>query len=320
VDDTFVPRFGLRWQPLDDQITFRASYGRGFRAPALAELYLPQSVAVTFNIPDPLRFNRPGSNANDSGTGQRQVRAGGNPLLAPEKSESVNVGVMFTPKALKGLSLSVDYYEVEVKNRIGQPATPAIILANPTLFPGAIVRADPTASDTANNLPGELREIRTVLGNYGSTQAKGFDFAAEYRFPATRLGRFSTRAVASIINSQTLRTRPDLPEVETVGLYEIPRWRGDASLSWTHEKASAAINVNYIGGFQDSSPSALFVKQQVTTDVQFSHALPWQSRVTIGVNNVFDRLPPATTFSTGYAERANNFLPRWAYVSVTKTF
>ena len=320
VGDTTVPRLGLRWQPVAEQITFRASWGKGFRAPALAELYLPQTVAVTFNIPDPLRFGRPGANVNDSGTGQRLVRSGGNPLLAPEKSESTNFGVQLAPKAIKGLSLSVDLYEVEVTNRIGQPATPAIILANAALFPGAVIRADATAADTVAGLPGELREIRTVLGNYGNTKAKGFDFAAEYRFAPTRVGRFTARGVATLINSQTLRTRPDLPQVETVGLYEIPRWRGDASLLWTHRHASAAINFNYIGGFQDTSPSALFIKQQVTTDVQFSHDLPWGLRGTVGVNNVFDRLPPATSFSTGYAERVNNFLPRWAYVQLTKTF
>ena len=320
VGHTTVPRLGLRWQPVAEQLTLRASWGKGFRAPALAELYLPQSVAVSFNIPDPLRFGKPGANVNDSGTGQRQIRSGGNLLLAPEKSTSTNFGVQFSPRFIKGLSLSVDVYTVEVTNRIGNPATPAIILANPTLFADAIVRATPTASDTANNLPGELREIRTVLGNYGSTRATGVDFAAEYRFAPRRFGRFTTRAVASLINSQTLRTRPDLPEVETVGLYEIPRWRGDLSLLWTREKASASINVNYIGGFQDTAPSLLFVKPQLTTDVQFGYALPWGLRATVGVNNVFDRLPPATSFSTGYAERVNNFLPRWAYLSVTKTF
>jgi outer membrane receptor protein involved in Fe transport len=320
VGHTTVPRVGLRWQPIAEQITFRASWGKGFRAPALAELYLPQSVAVSFNIPDPLRFGKPGANANDSGTGQRLTRSGGNPLLAPEKSESTNFGVQYSPGFLKGLSLSVDFYAVEVTDRIGQAASAAIILANPTLFPDAIVRAAPTASDTANNLPGELREIRVGLGNYGSTKAEGVDFAAEYRFSPGRLGRFTTRAVASLINSQTLRTRPDLPMVETVGLYEIPRWRGDFSLLWTREKASASINLNYIGGFQDTAPSLLFVKQQITTDVQFGYALPWGVRATIGVNNVFDRLPPATSFSTGYAERVNNCLPRWAYLSLSKTF
>jgi outer membrane receptor protein involved in Fe transport len=188
------------------------------------------------------------------------------------------------------------------------------------LFPDAIVRAAPTAADTAAGLPGELREIRSVLGNYGSTKAQGVDFAAEYRFAPGRFGRFTARAAATLINTQIIRTRPDLPEVETVGLYEIPRWRGDASLLWSHGKATAALNVNYIGGFQDTSPSLLFVKQQVTTDVQAGYALPWGLRATVGVNNLFDRLPPATSFSTGYAERVNNFLPRWAYVSLTKTF
>ena len=315
-----VPRVGLRWQPVAEQLTFRASWGRGFRAPALAELYLPQTVAISFNLPDPLRFGKPGATANDSGTGQRQIRSGGNPLLAPEKSESINYGVQYTPAFLKGLSLSLDLYTVEVTNRIGQPATAAIMLANPQLFPDAIVRAAPTAADTAAGLPGELREIRSVLGNYGSTKAQGVDFAAEYRFAPGRYGRFTARAAATLINTQIIRTRPDLPEVETVGLYEIPRWRGDASLLWSHGKASAALNVNYIGGFQDTSPSLLFVKQQVTTDVQAGYALPWGLRATVGVNNLFDRLPPATTFSTGYAERVNNFLPRWAYVSLTKTF
>jgi iron complex outermembrane receptor protein len=320
VDHTTVPRVGLRWQPIVEQITFRASWGRGFRAPALAELHLPQSVAVSFNIPDPLRFGRPGANANDSGTGQRLIRSGGNPLLAPEKSESTNFGAQFSPRFLKGFSASVDFYAVEVTNRIGQPATPAIILANPTLFPGAVVRAAPTASDTANGLPGELREIRTVLGNYGSTKARGVDFAAEYRFSAGRLGRFTTRAAASLINSQTVRTRPDLPQVETVGLYEIPRWRGDASVQWTREKLSATVGVNYIGGFQDTAPSQLFVRHQYTTDVQVGCALPWNLRATLGANNVLDHKAPATSFSTGYAERASNFLPRFVYLELAKKF
>ena len=120
-----------------------------------------------------------------------------NPLLAPEKSESTNFGVQFSPSFLKGLSLSVDLYSVEVTNRIGQPATPAIMLANPQLFPDAIVRAAPTATDTANGLPGELREIRSVLGNYGSTKAEGVDFAAEYRFAPGRFGRVTARAAAT---------------------------------------------------------------------------------------------------------------------------
>jgi outer membrane receptor protein involved in Fe transport len=30
-----VPKVGIRWQPLDEQITLRASYGQGFIAPSI---------------------------------------------------------------------------------------------------------------------------------------------------------------------------------------------------------------------------------------------------------------------------------------------
>src|ERR1051325_956968 len=34
-----VPKLGIRWQPLDESITLRATWGKGFREPALEELY-----------------------------------------------------------------------------------------------------------------------------------------------------------------------------------------------------------------------------------------------------------------------------------------
>lgn len=321
IGEDVVPKIGVRWQPFDPQVSLRASWGEGFRAPSLAELYLPQTVAISFNIVDPARFGRPGSTVNDGNTGQRQVRSGGNPLLAPEKSESHTAGILIQPKFVPGLSLSVDYYKVTVTDRIGQPATPAIILANPALFPGAIVRAAPTASDTANGLPGELLEIRTVLGNFGRAETSGFDFAAEYRFSAGSLGRFTARGAASVVDQQTLRTRPDLPELETAGTYEVPEWRGDASLTWTREQVGATLGVNYIGGFADTAPSTLQVKQQITTDVQVSYRLDrWNTTVALGVNNLFDEDPPRTAFSTAYAERVSNLLPRFVYTQVTTRF
>jgi outer membrane receptor protein involved in Fe transport len=38
------------------------------------------------------------------------------------------------------------------------------------------------------------------------------------------------------------------------------------------------------------------------------------------VNNLFDKAPPLTAGSTGYAERTSYFLPRFVYLDVTKKF
>ncbi|MEO7598895.1 MAG: TonB-dependent receptor [Opitutus sp.] len=319
-DHTAVPKLGLRWQPLDQQVTFRASWGKGFRAPSLAELYQPRTTSIVFNIADPLRAGKPGSNANDTNTGQRQILSGGNPALRPETSESWNYGVLFQPKATSGLSLSLDYYKIQVRDRIGQPATPAIILANPTLFPDFIERAAPTASDLANGLPGELIRIRTVTGNYGDADTRGLDLAAEYRFTTQNLGKFTARVAGSTIYHEIIRTRPDLPSVETVATYEVPRVRGNASLAWSKDKVGVVLTGDYIHGFADAAPSTLRVKQQTIAGLQVSYDLASATRVTVGVNNLFDRNPPMTASSTGYAEATSYFLPRFVYLDVTKKF
>jgi iron complex outermembrane receptor protein len=318
--NTAVPKLGLRWQPIDSQVTFRASWGKGYRAPSLAELYQPQSTSIVFNVADPLRAGKPGSNANDTNTGQRQIVSGGNPLLSPEKSESYNYGVLFQPKFLPGLSLSVDYYKVDVRDRIGQPATPAIILANPTLFPGFVDRAAPTASDTANGLPGELLRIRTVTGNYGTASTRGLDLSAEYRITTKGFGRFTSRVAASTIYHALIKTRPDLASVDTVTTYEVPRFRGNASLAWNYKKFGATVTGDYIGGFADAAPSTLRVKQQTIAGLQLSYDLPYATKVTLGANNLFDRNPPLTASSTGYAEQTSYFLPRFLYMEVVKKF
>ncbi len=318
--NTAVPRLGLRWQPVDSQITFRGSWGKGYRVPSLAELYQPQSTSITVNIADPLRVGKPGSNANDTNSGQRQVISGGNTTLSPEKSDSWNYGILFQPKFLSGLSLSLDYYKVDVSDRIGQPATPAIILANPDLFPGLVDRAPQTASDIANGLPGELLRIRTVTGNYGTAETSGLDLSAEYRINLQRYGKFAVRVAGSTIYHEIIRTRPDLAAVETVATYEVPRFRGNASLAWNYKKLGAVVTMDYIDGFADVAPSTQRVKQQTITGLQLSYDFPQATRVTLGVNNLFDRNPPFTSWSTGYAEQTSYFLPRFMYLDVTKKF
>ena len=319
-NNTAVPKLGLRWQPFDAQVTFRASWGKGYRAPSLAELYQPVNTSVVFNIADPLRAGRPGSNSNDTTTGQRQVVSGGNPLLSPEKSESFNTGVQIQPRALPGLSLGLDYYKVDVRDRIGASATPAIILANPTLFPGFVDRAAPTASDTSNNLPGELIRIRQVIGNFGTAVTKGLDLSAAYRVTTKHLGKFSARAVGSTIYHAIIKTRPDLAAVETVRTFEVPHFRGNGSLAWNYQKFGAALTADYIAGFPDAAPSTLRVKQQTVTGLQVSYDLPAATKVTLGANNLFDKNPPRTASSTGYAEQTAYFLPRFLYVDITKKF
>ena len=162
--------------------------------------------------------------------------------------------------------------------------------------------------------------IRTVTGNYGTAATRGLDLSAEYRFNTQHLGRFTARAAGSTVYHEVIRTRPDLAAVETVDTYEVPRVRGNASLAWAYQKFGAAVTGDYIHGFADAAPSVVRVKQQTIVGLQLSYELPYATRVTLGANNLFDRDPPRTAASTGYAEQTSYFLPRFLYVDVTKKF
>ena len=55
--NVLVPRIGIRWQPFDEELTIRATWGEGFIEPSLAQLYgAPIFIlAVTNTAPFPCR-------------------------------------------------------------------------------------------------------------------------------------------------------------------------------------------------------------------------------------------------------------------------
>ena len=58
--------------------------------------------------------------------------SGGNPELEAEKADSWTIGTVVTPSFLPGFSLSVDYYNIKVKNVITAPTPQAIVNAATT--------------------------------------------------------------------------------------------------------------------------------------------------------------------------------------------
>ena len=107
---TTVPKVGVRWQPLDETLTVRASWSKGFRQPSLYELYSTPTSGLT-PIQHPItKVNEP----------EQDVTVAGNRRLQPEKTKYLNTGVVWSPqaKALKGLTFGVDYWEAERRGTV----------------------------------------------------------------------------------------------------------------------------------------------------------------------------------------------------------
>ena len=130
------------YAPIHD-LRFRANYSRSVRAPTQSDLFSAQSQNFNF-ISDPcdVLFINAGPNraANCAAAGvpagfvndparnfSLAVLEGGNPALKVETSTSYTVGAIIEPHWIPGLSITVDYYNIKVRNLIATLSAQTII-------------------------------------------------------------------------------------------------------------------------------------------------------------------------------------------------
>lgn len=112
----FSPKIGAKYSPIE-QVSFRATYSQGFRAPTFAENNPASSYAgfSTFALPPSFVAAHPGNaaytNSYSLGSGSK-----GNPDILPEVSRSITVGTMLKPT--RWLNLTLDYYNIKKSNLI----------------------------------------------------------------------------------------------------------------------------------------------------------------------------------------------------------
>ena len=107
--NTQRPKFSVRWQPFDQELTLRGSYSEGFHAPTLFEIS-PASIQSFPTVTDPhvLRELHP--------TMQVEERQIGNPNLKPEVAYEWSYGFVYSPKWLKGLTISADCWHIDMRS------------------------------------------------------------------------------------------------------------------------------------------------------------------------------------------------------------
>ncbi len=325
--DTTVPKFGLRWQPVARQLTVRSSISQGFREPSLFELY-SSPISVLSAIVDPRDgFVEP----------EQPITLRGNPRLQPEKTDYFNAGFIWSPTTprLKGLSLAADFWAVSRRGTVeanpqntvsrifGQAAGGA--------FPGESVTFGPT---------GAISAVNTVFYNVGETVVEGWDFSGGYQLPTDRLGRWEMTTV------WTLTTRFDRSAVLGAPLRGVLgldstgnasdgylKWKGRVNLNWAYQGWNVHTAVSYTDGFADRKPDGTpyGVNDRYLTDVQIAHtfrgsrhALLRDTRVMLGVRNVFDWDPPQAygggANTTGYPGGLYTAEGRFWYTAVSRKF
>ncbi len=333
-----VPTIGIEWRPINEDILLRASYSENFRPASLQQLFNHPLEAGTERFTDPLRGT----------TESVYIKSGGNPHLKPETATQWTAGMVWSPSQVKNLRTSVDWLQVSRSNEIGsaydffgpeylanQPdhstrrvyeGDAAFLRENPTL---PLPQIDPSTGLRA----GQLQALNDNYSNIGSTVADYIDTRLTYSIPTRQAGTWTFDASASYLLSFRVLDPASGTYLRQAGRESygdgdgLPRWRATSSLTWEYQKLQASAFANYIGKLGYDNPASgdpATVASFLTFDVQASYRLPWDCKVTAGINNVMDANPPldlSPNFANvAYSYRLHSPLGRYYYFELSKKF
>ena len=137
-NSTWTWKAGGSWEP-GHGLKVRGNYSRAVRAPNIDELFDPLAVNLTNLAIDPCAGVAPTTNADlravclaqgapvgsiglitNPTAAQANIVQGGNIDLKPEKANTWTLGLVFVPDFLPRFSVSLDYYNIRVKDVIGE--------------------------------------------------------------------------------------------------------------------------------------------------------------------------------------------------------
>ena len=377
IGNTNTYKVSGEWEVIDG-LRFRAGYNRAIRAPSVNELFAPVSVALdTTATNDPcagLTAANPlvATCAKAFGLTTAQVLAiapnpanqyqgqqGGNPNLKPETSDTYTAGVVWQPKFLSGLSVSLDYFDIKVDSFVGKLGANLILnncltSLSPTFC--SLVHRDAQGSLWLSN---NGYTVDTYL-NTGSLGTKGVDLNVAYHTDLQSLGlgdngSLSASLVGTWLDSITTQPLPGGASYECKGLYgsvcgtPAPEWRHKARLTWNtpysygdwFKSLSASVQWRYYGkvsldAFQADKQLNNPARQlafdnnfgaQNYIDLTANFTVHNNLNFRVGVNNVFDKDPPLTgsnciaTFCNGNTfPQVYDALGRFVFVGLTADF
>ncbi len=151
---TFNPQAGVVWSPLAG-LQIKGGLSRAYRAPALAELGTGRTAQIQ-NLSDPVL-----------GASPVMVIGGDNPGLGSEKATTWSLGLDWKPSSIRGLRVSVNYFNISYRDRINSPAPgfdALLALEQSERYPGLIDRR-PTDGGIATLLAGLPAE--EIINNSG---------------------------------------------------------------------------------------------------------------------------------------------------------
>ncbi|WP_033923509.1 TonB-dependent receptor plug domain-containing protein [Sphingomonas sp. 37zxx] len=308
-----------------DGVRFRVMRSKAARAPNITELFSPANESFFF-VQDPCDVSvitqaanrqanctalgiRPGFNAPTNGR-TTPARVGGNPNLDVETAYTWTAGAVFTPNFAPGLSLTIDYYDIHIRDAIGTIPIGTILnncvdLAGP---PSAnplcsLITRDPTTFGVTN--------IVATQVNIGQLATRGIDFALAYGFDLVRVssslpGRINLNLNGNYLIRLRQLTDGNDPRTENQreGFLGDPKFQVLGSLTYSIDKLAVTWRGRYLQSTDINGSINLFAGRPTDqfdvsqtgdflfNDLSVNYEFSQKTSLRVNVNNLFDVKPP----------------------------
>jgi len=311
--DAQKPKFSVRWQPLDPKwvgaLTLRGSYSEAFHAPTLPDLAQGGIEGVAF-VFDPRHPTALGIFV--------PAFLSGNSNLKPEVAYEWTYGAVYSPKWIKGLTLSTDFWHIDLRS-IATPVSAQFIVDFENSFPGLVIR-DPTT--------GAITEVLQPRLNLTGAIVEGVDYEGIYILDSSIFGHGDFGRLTLTVNGTYLsrfefQATPVSKRIGISGGFvssasfsgSLPHNRAYASLFYDGPAETwlagfdAGATLHYTGQYEDLN---IFLTGSSKPQEPRSGPKPWRARkirewatLDLIASYTFNLPPPASTAVPGLAKDAS---------------
>jgi iron complex outermembrane receptor protein len=320
------PKVSVRWQPLDPKyigaVTLRGSYTEAFHAPTLSELTPASSQSFPI-VADPFSpFTEP----------QIEERIIGNPNLHPEVAYEWTYGIVWSPKWVKGLTLSADWWHIDMRDIVTPLGAQFIIEQNPPPRPPAVqdgpfvFRGPNQTLPNGQIVPGGVTLVVDPSENASGAIFEGLDYEAIYILDSSIFGhgdwgRLTTTVNGTWLSRAEFQARPDTKRFGIAGEFVPPGFALTSSLPWHRANFSIFYDgpadtwmqgldvgavVHWTGQYQDDNISltGATILSEPRSGPQAYRARKVSAWTTLDLilNYTFNLPPPAPAEVPGYAK------------------
>ena len=274
---------------INDVIALRGAASTGFRAPTPGQSHL-RNLQTGFLGTNPVPVQIATLSPDDAA-----ARYYGATPLRPEESVNFSGGVVLTPTP--SFTVTADYYNIKVTNRIGLTSR------------FAVTDADRVQLATLGVVDPNSLGLVQYFTNGFATRTQGVDLVASYR-ATTGWGKLASSLAVNYNKTKLLSRRTiTLADGRTGQLIDderkrdieslLPRWRGVFTQTAQAGPVDITARANYFGKFTNNQLPAnggdKTFGAEISFDLEVGVKVADKFRIAVGGENIFDNYPDRET-------------------------